>query len=100
METKKATVARIRPVSWKVCVQGEDGVNYVRSVLHEAGLDCSEAVHETELQEPPIFSFLATPKTETPLTAPELQAIFDQDDKIKVELDGQGSRKRRSCLTT
>lgn len=87
METNKAMVARIRPISWKVFVAGEDCTNYVRSTLRESGLDCSEPVREPELQEPPIYSFIATPKVETPLTAPELQAILDQDDKIEVAFE-------------
>jgi hypothetical protein len=87
MEPNKAIVARIRPVSWKVCVAGEDCANYVRSTLYEAGIDCFEPRHEPELHEPPMFSFIATPKTETPLTAPELQAILEQNDKIEVAFE-------------
>jgi hypothetical protein len=82
MESARATVARIRPISWKVCVVGEDSANYVRNVLGESGMDCTDAVREPELQEPPMFSFIATPRAEAPLTAPELQAILDQDDRI------------------
>ena len=87
MGTKKAVVAKIRPVSWKVCVSGEDHVDYVRSTLHQSGFDCSEAIREPDLQEPPTFSFVATPKAESSLTAPELQAILDRDGKIEVVFD-------------
>jgi hypothetical protein len=56
-------------------------------VLHESGLACSKPIREPELQDLPMFSFIATPKAETPLTAPELQAILDQDGKIEVAFE-------------
>jgi hypothetical protein len=87
MEANKATVARIRPVSWKVCVTGEDCANYVRRILNQSGFECSEPVREPELQQLPMFSFIATPKAETPLTAAELQAILAQDGKIEVAFE-------------
>jgi hypothetical protein len=87
MEKNKAMVARIRPVSWKVFVAGEDCANYVRSTLHKSGFDCTEPVCEPELHEPPVFSFIGTPKREAPLTALELQAILDQDGKIEVAFE-------------
>jgi hypothetical protein len=87
MKDQQATVARIRPVSWKICVPGEDCANYVRSVLYALGIDCSDPVREPELQKSPMFSFIATPKIETPLTASELQAILDQDSKIDIAFE-------------
>jgi hypothetical protein len=80
-------VARIRPVSWKVCVQGHNAAEHVRRLLAESGCDCSKSLREPELQDIPIYSFSATPRTESPLTAPELQAILDQDRNIKVAFD-------------
>jgi len=87
MKTKTPTVARIRPISWKVCVADEDCVKYVRNALSESGLDCSEPIAEPELQDPPMFSFVANLKADTPLTAPELQAILEQDSKIEVAFE-------------
>jgi hypothetical protein len=34
-----------------------------------------------------MFSFIATPKASASLTAAELQAILDQDDKIEVAFE-------------
>lgn len=87
MNATTPTVARIRPISWKICVADEDCVHYVRSALSESGMICSEPVVEPELQEPPLFSFVATPKGETPLTASELQAILNKDGKIEVAFE-------------
>ena len=80
MKPENAQVARIRPVSWKVFVASRKGVDYVRDALCNSGMDCSEANLEPELPSEPIFSFVATAKQKTPLTALELQAIFDHDD--------------------
>ncbi|MBN2295646.1 MAG: hypothetical protein JXM70_24660 [Pirellulales bacterium] len=87
MVTNNAMVARIRPMSWKVFVAGKDSADYVREKLHASGMNCTDPVREPELQEPAIFSFIATPKVETPLTAMELQAILNQDGKIEVAFD-------------
>ena len=87
MKTKTPTVARIRSISWRVCVTDEESVEYVRRLLSESGMVCSEPVVESELQESPVFSFVASLKTATPLTALELQAILRQDDMIEVAFD-------------
>jgi hypothetical protein len=84
---QKATVCRIRPVSWKICVQGKEGADYVRGVLNRIGVECSQAVQAPELQEPPVFAFIAAPKAETPFTALELQAIFEKDVGIEVAFE-------------
>jgi hypothetical protein len=84
METNKATIVRIRPISWKVCVQGEESAGYVRTKLCRLGITCSEPFRLPDLQDPPVFAFIATPKEETPLTALELQSIFDEDERIEV----------------
>jgi hypothetical protein len=81
------TIARIRPVSWKICVPGQDCANHVRRLLGESGMECTDPIREPELQKVSMFSFVATPKSRTPLTAPELQAIFEQDANIEVNFD-------------
>jgi hypothetical protein len=56
-------------------------------VLYEASVDCSGPVSEPELQESPMFSFVATPKSETPLTATELQAILSKNSDIEIAFE-------------
>jgi hypothetical protein len=80
-------VAKIRPVSWRVSVAGEEYAERVRKILASSGLECAAAAREPDLQEPPIFSFVATPKAGTTLTAPELKAILDQDDSVDTVFD-------------
>jgi len=80
-------INRIRPVSWKIYVQGKDGAQYVRGRLAEAQIESSEAIQERDLAEPPIYSFTATPKIDTPLTAQELQAMLENDPRIEVAFD-------------
>ncbi len=87
METKQAIVVRIRPVSWKVFVTGVEGVEHVRKALCQAGMDCSLPIPEPELQKEPIVSLIATTRSDSSLTAEELQAIFDHDDNIEVAFD-------------
>ena len=87
MKTDKALVCRIRPVSWKVFVQGKTAVEYVRGFLSGLRFDCSEPVQEPELHDPPIFSIVATLNPETPLTAPELEALLAGDEGINVAFE-------------
>lgn len=67
MQSDRARVCRIRPMSWKVFVQGKSGVEYVRGFLSRKRLECSKPVQEPELHDPPIFSIVATLHPETPL---------------------------------
>jgi len=87
MELDKAIVVKIRPISWKICVAGEECTNHVRLILNEAGFDCTEPVPDPSIQEPPVFSFIATPNESTPMTAPELSAIFNQDSSIEMAFE-------------
>lgn len=84
MQSDRALVYRIRPVSWKLFVQGKTGVEYVRGFLSGMRMDCSQPVQEPELHDPPIFSIVATLNPETPLTAHELEALLVADDGIDV----------------
>ena len=68
-------------------MQGEKSTNYVRHLLNASRIDCSDPVREPDLQEPPVYSFIATPQEASPLTAPELQAILDDDDNVEVAFD-------------
>jgi hypothetical protein len=80
----QATVCKIRPVSWKICVQGEEAANYVRGFLSGKRFECSTPEPEPELHDPPTYSIIATPQTEAPLTAEEIQSLLQQDDKIEL----------------
>lgn len=80
----EAIVCRIRPISWKICVQGDNETEHVRQVLETSGAECTPPAREPDLHDPPVFSFVMTPKAMTPLTALELQSLFEQDPTIKL----------------
>jgi hypothetical protein len=80
----QSTVCKIRPVSWKICVQGEQAAQHVRSVLDRSGFDSTSLVREPDLHEPGTFSFIATPPKESPLNSEELIALLKQDSTIDV----------------
>src|SRR5262245_20889468 len=84
MNMNKAIVNRIRPMSWKVCVQGKEEAEYVRSLLAATELDCSECDQEVDLVEPPVYSFIASPKIVSPLTSVELRLILNGDERIEI----------------
>ena len=84
MAGQEVTVCRIRPVSWKISVQGEEDAEYVRQILQAMGDGCSPSCPEPDLLEPPVFSFVMTSKGKTPLTAQELQALFEHDEHIEM----------------
>jgi hypothetical protein len=83
----KATVCKIRPVSWKICVQGENAANYVRGFLSGMRFDCSDPKKEPQLHDPPIFGIVATASPETPFTAEELQSLLLEDERIELAFD-------------
>jgi hypothetical protein len=80
----QSTVCKIRPVTWKICIQGEQAAQHVRSVLDRSGFDSTSLVREPDLHEPGTFSFIATPPKESPLNAEELIALLQQDSTIEV----------------
>ncbi len=82
-----AVVNRIRPMSWKVFVQGREQAEYVRKVLEAMNLASSECAMEPSLSEPAVFSFVVSPSVESPLTAAELQSILEEDPQVKVAFD-------------
>lgn len=83
----KAIVSRIRPISWKICVQGEEQAEYVRSVLRQAKVASTDCRTEPDLTDPPVYSFIATPEMESPFTSVELQAFLADDERIEVLFD-------------
>jgi hypothetical protein len=80
----QSIVCKIRPVSWKICVQGEPSAQHVRDMLERNGFDSTNIVREPDLHEPGTFSFIATPPKESPLSAAELIALLEQDSTIDV----------------
>lgn len=83
----KATVNRIRPMSWKIFVQGKEEAEYVRSVLGAVKLKSTECEQERDLADPPVYSFIVSPEVETPLTSAELQSILEGDERIDLTFD-------------
>jgi len=87
IEPKPVVVSRVRPISWKVFVQGKAGADYVRNFLRTMQMECSEPVEERELHDTATFSLVATLSPETPLTARELVALLEDDERISVAFD-------------
>jgi hypothetical protein len=80
----QSIVCKIRPVTWKICVQGEQSAQHVRSMLDRNGFASTGLVREPDLHEPGTFSFIATPPQKSPLNAEELIALLEQDSTIDV----------------
>ena len=87
----KAIVNRIRPVSWKICIQGKEEAEYVRGRLAAVKLDTTECERDRDLVDPPVYSFVASYRHESPLTSAELQSILVDDDRIEVTFDATKS---------
>jgi len=83
----KITIPKIRPVAWKICVQGEREAQYVCRALGEAGIDATQPELEPGLTDPPLYAFVATPRAQVALTEEELVAILEQDEKLEVAFD-------------
>lgn len=84
----EARIVRIRPISWKVSVQGKEEAEYVRGVLSGARIDSTECEQEPDLTEPRVFSFVASTRVESPLTSQELRAILESDQQIQLAFEG------------
>jgi hypothetical protein len=80
----QSIVCKIRPVTWKICVQGEQSAQHVRDVLDRRGFDSTSLVQEPDLHDPGTYSFIATPPKESPLNSEELIALLQQDSTIDV----------------
>ena len=80
----QSIVCKIRPVTWKICVQGESSAQHVRSVLERHGFDSTSLVREPDLLDPGTFSFIAIPPKESPLNSQELITLLQQDPTIDV----------------
>lgn len=80
----KHRVVRIRPMSWKVYVQGRGAAEYLRERLREWSLGASEPEREPDLVEPSIYSFQVGFTQRTPLTQAELRAILERDERVEM----------------
>jgi hypothetical protein len=76
------SVHQIRPVAWKICVQGGSEVQYVCRILGEAGIFTTQPQPEPGLTDPPVYAFVASARGEGPLTEEELVAILEQDKSV------------------
>lgn len=83
----KIKVARIRPVSWIIYVQGKSEAEYTRTLLSDQGIHTSPLQKHPDLIKPPVFCFLATPDEATPMTSNELEAILSQDKRVELEFE-------------
>lgn len=82
-------VARIRPITWMVAVQGEQEAETVRKLLEETGFETTDCEQQPDQVDPPVFAFKATSPAETPLVAPELEAILSADERIELAFESE-----------
>jgi len=80
-------ICKIRPISWKVYVQGEQAARQVRRVLAEAGVDTTEPKKEPGLAKPPLYAMVATLKAEVSFTQEELVAVLQDDEQVQVAFE-------------
>lgn len=73
-----AVVSKIRPVLWKIHVQGKHNAQYVRDTLRMVGLSVGAPEEEPGLVEPPVYSLNASLNEEGSFTAEDLIAILHQ----------------------
>jgi hypothetical protein len=77
-------VVKIRPVSWRVYIQGEEAADQVRQLLSRVGIETDSPAPEPTLTDSAVYSVLATPPAERPMTSDELEAILAVDSRVKM----------------
>jgi hypothetical protein len=82
-------ITKIRPVTWKIYVQGEAQAKYVSAVLQKSGIAVRQPDEEPGLTDPALYSIEATASADVPLTEEELLAILEQDDRVEVPFSKQ-----------
>ncbi len=82
----KVLVAKLRPLSWRIYVQGEEEARHVQSALRKANMRTSEVEEEPGLLNPSVYSLTVSPSRECPLTEEELVAVLDSDPGVDVSL--------------
>lgn len=84
---KPIRIPRIRPVSWKITVEGRENADYVRRLLQTERVQTTEPQEEPSLTEPPLYAFVAHCELDAPFTKEELAAILHQDERIELCID-------------
>jgi hypothetical protein len=85
LDTDRIKIARIRPVAWKIFVQGREGADYARDVLRGMSMLATEPEQVPGLTDPPLWSFDISSDIETPIMAEELAAMLRQDPRIECD---------------
>jgi len=80
----KIAIPKIRPVAWKIYVQGENEAECVSRALQDAGIDTTQPGPEPGLTDPPLYAFVATPRAEVTLTEEEVAAILNRDENFEL----------------
>jgi len=80
-------ISRIRPVSWKLFVQGQSEAEYVRLMLQGMQMATTAPREVPGLVEPALYSFVVTPEADSPLTTEEIAAVLEQDARISLAFD-------------
>ncbi len=84
---KNARIIRIRPVSWKISVEGQENTAHVRQLLEQMNIQTSEPQSEPTLTDIPVEAFVAQPAANSPLTQEELEAILERDPRIELKFE-------------
>lgn len=84
---EQITISRIRPVSWKIFVQGQAEAEYVRRMLQGVQMATTALQEVPGLVDPPLYAFVVTPEAESPLTSEEIAAVLAQDVRISLAFD-------------
>lgn len=80
---EKSKIVRIRPISWKIFVQGQRQAQHVRELLQQHRFRTSDPTAEPDLLEPPVYGFTVTAADGTTLMSVELQALLEQFEEIE-----------------
>lgn len=84
---EQITISRIRPVSWKIFVQGEAEADYVRQMLQGLHMHTTAPKVVPSLVEPPLYAFIVTLDSDSPMTTEELAAVLERDARISLAFE-------------
>lgn len=80
-------VSKIRPVSWRIHVQGKTAAERVQQSLVDAGMQVTMLGVEPTLDDPPVYPLLATPAGAGSITQAELSAILKLDEQVELTFE-------------
>jgi hypothetical protein len=66
-------------------IQGKEQADYVRNLLGTLKFETTTATPEPSLLDPPLYAFVVTPTSESPMTAVELENLLARDERIELE---------------